>query len=72
MSDYITAIEAAEILNMNVIWFLENVADHIDRIMCYGATTYNRQSVLLWKLHNDRLRDAALGELSALREEMGW
>jgi hypothetical protein len=72
MDKYITAEEAAEILNVSVIWFLENVATHIDRIMRYGNTTYNRQSVLAWKSHNDRLRDAALDELSALGEEMGW
>jgi hypothetical protein len=72
MGNYITAEEAAEILNVSVIWFLENVATHIDRIMRYGDTTYNRQSVLTWKSHNDRLRDAALDELTDIWEEIGW
>jgi hypothetical protein len=72
MSEYITAIEAAEILNVSVIWFLENVAPNIDRNMCYGSTTYNKRSVIAWKHTNDRLRDAALDELTGIWQEMGW
>jgi hypothetical protein len=72
MSEYITVDEAAEILNVSVIWFVENVATHINRNMCYGDTKYNKQSVLLWKSNNDRLRDAALDELTDIWGEIGW
>ena len=73
MNDYISAQEAADLLNVSVPWFITDVAPEItEKIYTYGKTTYGRSSVLAWKVKRDERRSLTLDELTALGEEMGW
>ena len=72
MNDYITAQEAADILNVSVPWFITDVAPGLtDKLYVYGETTYGRSNVLAWKLKRDKRRSQALDELTALAQELG-
>jgi hypothetical protein len=72
MNDYISAEEAADILNISVLWFMTDVAPEIgDKIYYYGMTQYSRSSVLAWKRKRDQLREQALDELAAMSQELG-
>jgi hypothetical protein len=72
MNDYISAEEAADILNISVLWFMTDVAPEItDKIYYYGVTQYSRLNVLAWKLNRDEKRRQALDELAAMSQELG-
>lgn len=71
MKSYITAEQAAELLNVSVPWFITNVTPEItDRLYYYGETTYGETNVLKWKRKRDTMRSLALDELTALGESM--
>jgi hypothetical protein len=68
--EYLTANEAADLLNVSARRFLSDVAPEL-RSHESAPAKYSRSDVLAWKERCDQLREEALNELAAMSQEMG-